>query len=62
MRHAYVIYVVHYIFVLWIQYALLDVTVLGAIPKALITFIGTLLLGRGVTKALRKIPGAKRVL
>jgi hypothetical protein len=59
---AYGIYVVHYIFVLWLQYALLDATALGAIPKALIVFVGTLALSWGVTVGLRKIPGAKRVL
>jgi hypothetical protein len=59
---AYGIYVVHYIFVLWLQYALLDATALGAVPKALIVFAGTLALSWGVTVLLRKIPGAKRVL
>ncbi|CAN5470779.1 acyltransferase [soil metagenome] len=59
---AYGIYVVHYIAVLWLQYALLDVTALGAIPKALIVFFGTLAISWGVTILLRKIPGAKRVL
>ncbi|MDB5566668.1 MAG: hypothetical protein JWP84_3234 [Tardiphaga sp.] len=58
---AYGIYVVHYIFVLWLQYALLDAP-LTAIPKALIVFVGTLALSWGVTVGLRKIPGAKRVL
>ncbi|MET0219159.1 MAG: acyltransferase [Tardiphaga sp.] len=58
---AYGIYVVHYIPVLWLQYALLDVDI-GAIPKALIVFAGTLAASWAVTKALRSIPGAKRVL
>ncbi|MDB5631623.1 MAG: hypothetical protein JWR49_478 [Tardiphaga sp.] len=58
---AYGNYVVHYIFVLWLQYALLDAP-LTAIPKALIVFVGTLALSWGVTVGLRKIPGAKRVL
>ncbi|MEH2475985.1 surface polysaccharide O-acyltransferase-like enzyme [Nitrobacteraceae bacterium AZCC 2161] len=58
---AYGIYVVHYIFVLWLQYALLDAP-MSAIPKALIVFVGTLALSWGVTKGLRAIPGAKRVL
>jgi surface polysaccharide O-acyltransferase-like enzyme len=58
---AYGIYVVHYIFVLWLQYALLDAP-MSAIPKALIVFVGTLGLSWGVTKGLRAIPGAKRVL
>ncbi|MDB5503213.1 MAG: hypothetical protein JWR89_3115 [Tardiphaga sp.] len=59
---AYGIYVVHYIAVLWLQYALLDATALGAIAKALIVFAGTLASSWGVTILLRKIPGAKRVL
>jgi hypothetical protein len=59
---AYGIYVVHYIPVLWLQYALLDATALGAIPKALIVFAGTLAISWGVTVSLRKIPGARRVL
>lgn len=59
---AYGIYVVHYIFVLWLQYALLDATALGAIPKAVLVFAGTLAISWGVTALLRKLPGAKRVL
>lgn len=59
---AYGIYVVHYVPVLWLQYALLDVTALGAIPKALIVFAGTLAASWAATVMLRKIPGAKRVL
>jgi surface polysaccharide O-acyltransferase-like enzyme len=58
---AYGIYVVHYIAVLWLQYALLDAP-LTAVPKALIVFVGTLLASWGVTVMLRKIPGARRVL
>jgi surface polysaccharide O-acyltransferase-like enzyme len=58
---AYGIYVVHYIFCLWLQYALLDAP-LTAVPKALIVFAGTLAISWSVTIFLRKIPGAKRVL
>jgi surface polysaccharide O-acyltransferase-like enzyme len=58
---AYGIYVVHYIPVLWLQYALLS-TDIGAIPKALIVFVGTLAISWGVTVMLRRIPGARRVL
>jgi surface polysaccharide O-acyltransferase-like enzyme len=58
---AYGMYVVHYIPVLWLQYALLTAP-LPAIAKALIVFIGTVGLSWGVTAALRKIPGVKRVL
>lgn len=58
---AYGIYVVHYIPVLWLQYALLT-TSIGAIPKALVVFAGTLALSWGATVLLRRIPGARRVL
>jgi surface polysaccharide O-acyltransferase-like enzyme len=58
---AYGIYVVHYIFCLWLQYALLDIP-LSAIAKALIVFVGTVALSWSVTIALRRIPGARRVL
>ena len=58
---AYGIYVVHYIPVLWLQYALLS-TEIGAIPKALIVFTATLAISWAVTAGLRTIPGARRVL
>ena len=58
---AYGIYVVHYVFCLWLQYALLDAP-LSAIPKALIVFVGTLALSWGVTVSLRRIPAVKHVL
>ncbi len=58
---AYGIFLVHYVFVLWIQYYLFDVDV-PAITKALIAFVGTLALSWAASAALRQIPGAKRVL
>lgn len=64
---AYGIYAVHYIPLLWLQYALLDVSfstmiTVSAIIKATIVFVLTLASSWAVTSALRKIPGAKRVL
>ena len=64
---AYGIYAVHYIPLLWLQYALLDVSFgpvmpIAAIIKALIVFGLTLALSWIATAALRTIPGAKRVL
>ena len=59
--HGYGMFIVHYPIVLWIQYWLFDFDV-PAIAKALIAFVFTVLLSRGVTAALRTIPGAKRVL
>jgi surface polysaccharide O-acyltransferase-like enzyme len=58
---AFGIYVVHYIPVLWLQYALLNAP-LTAVPKALIVFVVTLAVSWAVTIGLRRLPGAKRVL
>ncbi len=62
MQHeAYGIFLVHYVFVLWLQYWLFDVE-LPAVVKALIVFAIALPLSWATTAALRKIPGAHRVL
>jgi len=58
---AYGIYVFHYIPCLWLQYALLSSTMHVAF-KVLIVFAGTLLSSWAVTAALRRIPGATRIL
>jgi Acyltransferase family len=58
---AYGMFLVHYPIVLWIQYFLFDVGV-PAIVKATIAFVLTVILSWGATAALRKIPGATRVL
>jgi peptidoglycan/LPS O-acetylase OafA/YrhL len=42
-KHAYAIYLFHYLFVVWLQYALLSLT-LPAVAKATIVFAGALLL------------------
>jgi hypothetical protein len=52
---------VHYPFVLWLQYWLFDFD-LPAIAKASIAFVLTVALSWAATAALRKIPGATRVL
>jgi hypothetical protein len=64
---AYGIYLIHYIPVLWLQYALYEISFapvmqVTAIIKAIIVFILTLGLSWAATVALRRIPGAKRVL
>jgi hypothetical protein len=64
---AYGIYLIHYVPVLWLQYVLYDfsfspVMQLSAITKAVIVFVLTLALSWAATAALRKIPGATRVL
>jgi glucans biosynthesis protein C len=42
-EHAYTIYLVHYVFVVWLQYALLNITV-PAIVKGALVFAGALML------------------
>jgi hypothetical protein len=58
---AYGMFLVHYPIVLWLQYWLFDFDI-PAIAKALIAFVLTVIFSWGVTAALRKIPGATRVL
>jgi surface polysaccharide O-acyltransferase-like enzyme len=61
------IFLIHYVPLLWLQYALFDVTLAPiaqetAILKAVIVFVLTLAISWAATAALRKIPGARRVL
>ncbi|MGO4703263.1 acyltransferase family protein [Dyella sp. 2RAB6] len=60
-RNAYGIYLVHYVFVAWLQWKLLE-RPLPAIEKALLVFVGTLLLSWLTTAILRLIPAFARVL
>jgi hypothetical protein len=60
-RDAYSIYLVHYVFVVWLQYALVAAALL-AVVKGAIVFGGTLLLSRGAVAAVRRIPAAAQVL
>jgi len=53
--NAYGIYLIHYVFVVWLQYALLD-TGLLAIGKAAIVFGGTLIMSWAITVALGGLP------
>ena len=61
------IFLIHYVPLLWLQYALFGSTLAPtmqetAILKALIVFILTLAISWAATRALRKIPGATQVL
>jgi Acyltransferase family len=58
---AYGMFLVHYPIVLWLQYWLFDFN-WPAIAKAAIAFVVTVALSWAATAALRKIPGATRVL
>jgi peptidoglycan/LPS O-acetylase OafA/YrhL len=58
---AYGMFLVHYPIVLWLQYWLFDYG-LPAIVKAAVGFVLTVALSWALTRALRQIPGASRVL
>jgi peptidoglycan/LPS O-acetylase OafA/YrhL len=60
-RDAYGLYLVHYVFVVWLQYALLAAGLL-AVVKGAIVFAGTLLLSWGIIAAIRRIPPAAQVI
>ena len=58
--NAYGMFLIHYVFVVWLQYALLDVA-LFAIAKAAIVFSGTVIASWGAMIAMRRIPlGVRR--
>jgi glucans biosynthesis protein C len=59
--HAYGLYLVHYVFVVWLQFALLA-TPLLAVIKAPIVFGGTLLLSWITTAALYRVPLGARLI
>jgi hypothetical protein len=64
---AYGIYLIHYLPMLWLQYALFGASLAPAaretaVLKALIDFALTLAVSWAATEALRKIPGVARVL
>ena len=54
-QNAFGMYLVHYLFVVWLQYALLPAAMPG-IVKAGIVFAGTLLLSWTTTAAFRRLP------
>jgi hypothetical protein len=60
-RDAYGMYLVHYVFVVWLQYALLAAG-LFAVVKGAIVFGGTLLLSWGTIAAVRRIRPAAQVI
>jgi glucans biosynthesis protein C len=60
-ENAFGMYLVHYVFVVWLQYALLGVA-LFAIAKAMTVFGGTLLFAWATTAALRFVPFGSRLI
>jgi len=59
--NAYGIYLVHYGFVIWLQYALLKAS-LPAIAKGSLVLLGAVLLSWGTTAVLRRIPAVARII
>jgi len=60
-ENAYGMYLIHYAFVSWLQYALLPASLPGFVKGVLVTF-GAILLSWGTTAALRRIPAIARVI
>jgi surface polysaccharide O-acyltransferase-like enzyme len=58
---AYGVFLVHYIFIIWLQYAVYDYS-WPAFVKAATVFAGTLSLSWGLIVALRKIPAVARMI
>jgi surface polysaccharide O-acyltransferase-like enzyme len=58
---AYGVFLVHYIFIIWLQYAIYDFS-LPAVVKAAIVFAGTLSISWALVAALRKIPFVARMI
>ena len=54
-NNAFAIYLLHYAFVVWLQYALLGVA-LFAVAKGLLVFSAALLLSWSAAAALRRVP------
>jgi surface polysaccharide O-acyltransferase-like enzyme len=59
--NAFGLYLVHYVFVVWLQYLLLGVASL-AIIKAVIVFIGTLVLSYATIAAVRRVAAVVRLM
>jgi Acyltransferase family len=59
--NEYGMYLIHYAFVSWLQFAILSFS-MPAFAKAAIVFGGTLLLSWGASAALRSIPSVRRIV
>jgi len=60
-RDAFGLYLVHYVFVVWLQYALLGVALFAA-AKGAIVFGGTLLLSWSTIAVIRRISPAGQII
>jgi surface polysaccharide O-acyltransferase-like enzyme len=60
-ENSYGIYIVHYVFITWLQYLLLG-SGLAPLVKGMVVFVATLILSWGVVAAIRRIPAVAKVL
>ena len=60
-ENEYGMYIIHYMFVSWLQLAILSSS-MPAIEKGILVFAGVLLLSWGASAALRSIPGVSRIV
>ncbi len=60
-ENSYGIYIVHWLFVTWLQYLLLGRTLAPGV-KAMVVFLGTLVLSWGAVAAIRCIPVVRKVI
>src|SRR5204863_363631 len=59
--NAYGMYLIHYLFIVWLQFAMLA-TGLPAILKAIVVFAGTLALSWGATAGLRQVSAVSQII
>ena len=60
-ENAYGIYVVHFVFITWLQYLLLGST-FHPFVKGILVFLSTLMLSWGTVSAIRRIPAVAKVI
>ncbi|MCP3944011.1 MAG: acyltransferase [Desulfobacteraceae bacterium] len=60
-KNSYGIYIIHYVFVTWLQYLLLENSLAPAV-KGVMVFTGTLVLSWGTIAALRRIPAIAKII
>jgi surface polysaccharide O-acyltransferase-like enzyme len=60
-ENSYGIYIVHYVFITWLQYLLLE-SGLTPLVKGVVVFVGTLILSWVFVASIRKIPAVAEVI
>jgi surface polysaccharide O-acyltransferase-like enzyme len=60
-ENSYGIYIVHYVFVTWLQYLLLE-SGLAPLVKGIVVFVGTLILSWALVASIRRIPAVEKVI